>query len=229
MIANGSPNDNEPQYTNLDQQGQHDNKGQLNGPKTWTQDDMNSALDALQKQNMSLTKASVTYNIPSTTLWQRAHRLGIETPKKEGSTKSWNEESLNNALEALRTGQISANKASKAYGIPSSTLYKIARREGIRLAAPFNAAPTTWTPEDLERALDSIRNGVTSVQKASSEFGIPTGLFLYSFSILQLWLSDSLESFIRMLFSSFLESNALDPGCQLPLIQMQTQFYYCYQ
>lgn len=178
MIANGSPNDPEPQYTNLDQQGQHDNKGQLNGPKTWTQDDMNSALDALQKQNMSLTKASVTYNIPSTTLWQRAHRLGIETPKKEGSTKSWNEESLNNALEALRTGQISANKASKAYGIPSSTLYKIARREGIRLAAPFNAAPTTWTPEDLERALEAIRSGVTSVQKASSEFGIPTGLFL---------------------------------------------------
>lgn len=60
-------------------------------------------------------------------------------------------------------------------GIPSSTLYKIARREGIRLAAPFNAAPTTWTPEDLEKALESIRTGQTSVQKASTEFGIPTG------------------------------------------------------
>ncbi|KAI8117508.1 Protein bric-a-brac 2 [Lucilia cuprina] len=152
-----------------------DMKGQFNGPKTWTQDDMNSALDALKNQNMSLTKASVTYGIPSTTLWQRAHRMGIETPKKEGGTKSWNEDSLNNALEALRSGQISANKASKAFGIPSSTLYKIARREGIRLAAPFNAAPTTWTPEDLERALEAIRAGHTSVQKASAEFGIPTG------------------------------------------------------
>ncbi|XP_054739184.1 transcription factor GAGA isoform X2 [Anastrepha obliqua] len=175
MIANGSPNDqNEPHYTNLDQQ-HVDSKGQFNGPKTWTQDDMNSALDALKNQNMSLTKASVTYGIPSTTLWQRAHRMGIETPKKEGGTKSWNEDSLNNALEALRSGQISANKASKAFGIPSSTLYKIARREGIRLAAPFNAAPTTWTPEDLERALEAIRAGHTSVQKASAEFGIPTG------------------------------------------------------
>ncbi|XP_036332081.1 broad-complex core protein isoforms 1/2/3/4/5 isoform X3 [Rhagoletis pomonella] len=175
MIANGSPNDqNEPHYTNLDQQ-HVDIKGQFNGPKTWTQDDMNSALDALKNQNMSLTKASVTYGIPSTTLWQRAHRMGIETPKKEGGTKSWNEDSLNNALEALRSGQISANKASKAFGIPSSTLYKIARREGIRLAAPFNAAPTTWTPEDLERALEAIRAGHTSVQKASAEFGIPTG------------------------------------------------------
>lgn len=77
-----------------------------------------------------------------------------DTPKKEGPTKTWNEDSLNSALDALRTGTISANKASKAFGIPSSTLYKIARREGIRLAAPFNAAPTSWSAEDLEKALE---------------------------------------------------------------------------
>lgn len=145
------------------------------GSKVWTPEDMDAALDALKNHQMSLTKASATYGIPSTTLWQRAHRLGIDTPKKEGPTKTWNEDSLNSALEALRTGTISANKASKAYGIPSSTLYKIARREGIRLAAPFNAAPTNWSAEDLERALEAIRAGQTSVQKASTEFGIPTG------------------------------------------------------
>jgi hypothetical protein len=86
------------------------------GPKTWSQEDMEQALDALRNHNMSLTKASATYGIPSTTLWQRAPRMGIDTPKKEGPTKSWTEENLNNALEALRTGTISANKASKAYG-----------------------------------------------------------------------------------------------------------------
>ncbi|XP_018352805.1 PREDICTED: protein bric-a-brac 2 isoform X1 [Trachymyrmex septentrionalis] len=145
------------------------------GSKSWTQEDMDAALEALRNHNMSLTKASATFGIPSTTLWQRAHRLGIDTPKKDGPTKSWSDESLNNALEALRTGSISANKASKAYGIPSSTLYKIARREGIRLAAPFNASPTTWTPSDLDRALEAIRSGQTSVQRASTEFGIPTG------------------------------------------------------
>lgn len=84
--------------------------------KSWTQDDMDLALDALRNRQMSLTKASITYGIPSTTLWQRAHRLGIDTPKKDGPSKSWNEEVLNVALEALRTGTISANKASKAYG-----------------------------------------------------------------------------------------------------------------
>lgn len=77
---------------------------------------MDAALEALRNHHMSLTKASNTYGIPSTTLWQRAHRLGIDTPKKDGPTKSWNEDVLNVALDALRTGSLSANKASKAYG-----------------------------------------------------------------------------------------------------------------
>ncbi|XP_014274259.1 protein bric-a-brac 1 isoform X2 [Halyomorpha halys] len=119
------------------------------GGKSWRQEDMEAALEAL--------------------------RQGIETPKKDGPLKTWTEDNLNVALDALRTGSISANKASKAYGIPSSTLYKIARREGIRLAAPFNAAPTSWAPEDLERALESIRSGQSTVQRAAAEYGIPSG------------------------------------------------------
>ncbi|CAB0010606.1 unnamed protein product [Nesidiocoris tenuis] len=145
------------------------------GGKAWTKEDMEAALDALRKQTMSLSKASAHYGIPSTTLWQRAHRLGIDTPKKDGPAKSWTEDNLNTALDALRQGSISANKASKAFGIPSSTLYKIARREGIRLAAPFNAAPTSWVPEDLERALEAIRSGQFTVQRAATEYGIPSG------------------------------------------------------
>ncbi|XP_072947689.1 uncharacterized protein psq [Epargyreus clarus] len=144
-------------------------------PKTWSQRDMDNALDALRNHHMSLTKASARYGIPSTTLWQRAHRLGIDTPKKDAAAKSWSDADLRGALHALRAGAISANKASKAYGIPSSTLYKIARREGIRLAAPFNAAPTAWRRADLERALAAIRCGAASVQRAAAQYGIPTG------------------------------------------------------
>ncbi|XP_041987688.1 uncharacterized protein LOC121739351 [Aricia agestis] len=143
-------------------------------PKAWSPQDMDSALDALRTHNMTLTKASATFGIPSTTLWQRAHRLGIDTPKKDGASKSWSEDDLKGALDALRAGIISANKASKAYGIPSSTLYKIARREGIRLAAPFNAAPTAWRRADLARALAAVRAGA-AVQRAASHYGIPTG------------------------------------------------------
>ncbi|KOB58648.1 putative Pipsqueak, partial [Operophtera brumata] len=63
-------------------------------------------------------------------------------------------------------------------GIPSSTLYKIARREGIRLAAPFNAAPVAWRRGDLQRALAAIRAGRASVQRAASHYGIPTGNYI---------------------------------------------------
>ena len=47
-------------------------------------------------------------------------RLGIATPKKDFVNKTWSDENLNAALEALRNKKISANKASKLFGIPSS-------------------------------------------------------------------------------------------------------------
>ena len=73
-------------------------------------------------------------------------------------------------MEALRKKEISANKASKVYKIPSSTLYKIARKEGIELAQPFNAVATAWNQDDLNTALEAIRGGMP-VQKAAAEFG----------------------------------------------------------
>ena len=105
---------------------------------------MSLALEALRTKKLSLSRASEVYGIPPTTLWQRANRMGIPTPKKETSSKSWSDEDLQMALEALRKKEISANKASKVYKIPSSTLYKIARKEGIELAQPFNAVATAW-------------------------------------------------------------------------------------
>ena len=50
----------------------------------------------------------------------------------------------------------------------------MARREKIQLAEPFNAIHTSWTSDQLEKALESIRCGVP-VMKAAVEFEIPTG------------------------------------------------------
>ena len=47
-------------------------------------------------------------------------KLGIATPKKESVNKTWSDSDLDSALDALRKKEISANKASKRYGIPSS-------------------------------------------------------------------------------------------------------------
>ena len=55
---------------------------------------MNLALEALRSKKLSLSRASEIYGIPPTTLWQRANRMGIPTPKKETSTKSWTDEDL---------------------------------------------------------------------------------------------------------------------------------------
>ena len=54
------------------------------------------------------------------------------------------------------------------------TLYKIARKEGIELAQPFNALTTAWTQDDLSNALVDIKNGV-AVQKAATKYHIPSG------------------------------------------------------
>ena len=89
-------------------------------------------------------------------------------------------------MEALRKKEISANKASKVYKIPSSTLYKIARKEGIELAQPFNAVATAWNQDDLNTALEAIRGGMP-VQKAAAEFGKDNSepnILLYSLVLL---------------------------------------------
>ena len=88
--------------------------------KTYTSHDMDLALDCLREGRLSLTRASEMFKIPATTLWQRANKLGIATPKKESAHKTWSDSDLDSALDALRKKEISANKASKLYGIPSS-------------------------------------------------------------------------------------------------------------
>ena len=89
-------------------------------PKTYTKEDMDQAIENLRDQKMSLTKASEIFKIPATTLWQRANKLGIPTPKKDSANKTWCDTDLHSALIALKKKEISVNKASKVYGIPSS-------------------------------------------------------------------------------------------------------------
>ena len=62
--------------------------------KSYTKRDMNLALEALRSKKLSLSRASEVYGIPPTTLWQRANRMGIPTPKKETSSKSWSDDDL---------------------------------------------------------------------------------------------------------------------------------------
>lgn len=140
----------------------------------YSKQDLTLALQSMESEEIPMSRIASMYGIPESTLWQTAKKRGIKTKRKEPTNKTWTVEDLQLALTALRKKEISANKASKLYGIPSSTLYKIARKENIPLATPFNAVTTPWSPEDLEKALAAIRGGM-AVQKASNEFGIPPG------------------------------------------------------
>ncbi|XP_055686504.1 uncharacterized protein LOC129791909 [Lutzomyia longipalpis] len=141
----------------------------------WTEADMTAALDAIREEQMNLVKASVQFGIPASTLWQRATRLGIPVPKNGVKTKTSNKDGLAEAVVLLKNGEISVNKASKVFGIPPSTLYKIAKREKIQLSPPFNTSATSWTQDTLATAMDAIRNGHMSVHMASTKFKIPSG------------------------------------------------------
>ena len=63
------------------------------------------ALETLRKKKMSLSATAEKFGIPSTTLWQKAARAGIATPKKESYNKNWKEDGgLEEALEVLKKG-----------------------------------------------------------------------------------------------------------------------------
>ncbi len=105
--------DDDDEMEDLDVDGGCDSPSSGSGKAPYTKRDLGRALDALRSKKMSLSKASEVFGIPATTLWQRANRAGISTPKKETSNKTWSEEDLENALHALRKKEISANKAAK--------------------------------------------------------------------------------------------------------------------
>ena len=54
-----------------------------------------------RSQKMSLSRASEMYGIPPTTLWQRANRMGIPTPKKDTANKNWSEDDLQRSVRVI--------------------------------------------------------------------------------------------------------------------------------
>lgn len=141
----------------------------------WTTNDMSSALDAIRQGRVTITKASTLYSIPSTTLWQRARREGIDTKRDLTIASNWTEDDLHQALEAVRSGKLSITKAAVTFGIPNTTLWQRSRREGIDTSRSTGIAhQSNWTEANLSQALEAIRTGRMSVNKASSTFGIPS-------------------------------------------------------
>lgn len=118
------------------------------GPKTWTQPLMDSALDAIRSETMSVSSASTIFNIPYQTLWQRVHVLGIKLPK--GQSNRTTNLNLNEALDAIRSKTISIPQAATTFGIAYSTLWQHVNRLKIEIpkirAKPKRPPPKEPTP-----------------------------------------------------------------------------------
>ena len=61
----------------------------------------NNLFFVCRSQKMSLSRASEMYGIPPTTLWQRANRMGIPTPKKDTANKNWSEDDLQRSVRVI--------------------------------------------------------------------------------------------------------------------------------
>lgn len=142
-------------------------------PTTWTQADMDSALEEIRTMSMSITRACTTFRIPFTILCRRALLLGMKISRKSGP---FCQRSMDKALDALRTGEISGTKAACTYGVPSSVLFRKARLEGIRLQKPFSARSKNWSKAELDQALEALRSGSITIEQASRQFNIPSGI-----------------------------------------------------
>lgn len=62
---------------------------------------------------------------------------------------------MEKALESIRTGQTSVQKASTEFGIPTGTLYGRCKREGIELS---RSNPTPWSEDAMGEALEAVRS-----------------------------------------------------------------------
>ncbi|TMW41419.1 hypothetical protein DOY81_013501, partial [Sarcophaga bullata] len=79
-------------------------------------------------------------------------------------------EDLERALEAIRAGHTSVQKASAEFGIPTGTLYGRCKREGIELS---RSNPTPWSEDAMNEALNSVRIGQMSINQAAIHYNLP--------------------------------------------------------
>lgn len=138
---------------------------------------LEEALRDIRSGKLSVLRASKKFGIPKTKLYNICKRQGIELIRNSTDMDAMREETVK-ALDAIRSGQTTVQKASTEFGIPRATLYAKCKKVGIELGRG-NSSPAQPLREETVKALEAIRSGRTSVQKASAEFGISTGT-LYS-------------------------------------------------
>ncbi|GAB6020744.1 hypothetical protein CHUAL_003406 [Chamberlinius hualienensis] len=118
----------------------------------WSEATLAQAIQAVRMGHMSISKASTTYGIPSTTLWSKAKRYGIETSRKLMSEQD-REEFMWQALQAVKNGFMSMTQASIKYNVPYTTLWKNFKKWEINGLGHHLAVSLHSLPQQLENMI----------------------------------------------------------------------------
>ncbi|KAF7534562.1 hypothetical protein G7054_g6132 [Neopestalotiopsis clavispora] len=136
--------------------------------KAYSQEDFERAMRAVREEGMSLRKASMTYNVPKTTL---AEKLGDNCPnlpplqatrKNRIATRyTWTEADMEQAVAAVASGT-HASEAARQFGVPYSNLNSRTR-----------GRPPRELKADLARLTLKQENLLVDWAQAQCELGFP--------------------------------------------------------
>lgn len=136
--------------------------------KAYSQEDFEKAMRAVREEGMSLRKASMTYNVPKTTL---AEKLGDSCPplpalqaqrKNRIATRyTWTESDMEQAVAAVAAGT-HASEAARQFGVPYSNLNSRTR-----------GRPPRELKADLARLTLKQENLLVDWAHAQCELGFP--------------------------------------------------------
>lgn len=136
--------------------------------KAYSPEDFEAAMRAVREEGMSLRKASISFNVPKTTL---ADKLGDSCPnlpplqatrKNRIATRyTWTEAEMEQAIAAVQTG-VHASDAARQFGVPYSNLN--ARSRG---------RPEKDLKTDLARLSLKQENLLVDWAHAQCELGFP--------------------------------------------------------
>uniref|UniRef100_A0A0C9QY18 Bab1_0 protein n=1 Tax=Fopius arisanus TaxID=64838 RepID=A0A0C9QY18_9HYME len=123
------------------------------------------------KNGKTLIEASMSNNIPRSTLYMRAKALGIQL---HAARNEYPIECMKSAIETVLNGA-SLQHASEMYGIPKTVLWRRIQKEGYQIVRPDMRR--AYASEKRVAAVKALERG-ENLTKVSNEFKIPkTTLF----------------------------------------------------
>lgn len=120
--------------------------------RAYTDEDMRKAAHAILDEGMSLRRASMTFNVPKTTLAERMgdKRPRLVPPSQPPATAIANRNGNGSSGSSTIRGGADGNKKRP----PPPTRY-------------------TWTEAEMEQAVEAVQAGGESVREVARRFGVP--------------------------------------------------------